>query len=102
GTGEIMEPEPLEDLAFALIQMKTEMLKRVDEAIRRCDEGTYGYCAECDDPIAEPRLRAMPFAVRCKDCEELREYTERRDRSQLQRLASALGSRFDSAPDRLA
>ena len=47
----------------------------------RLEEGNYGYCFECGDEIAEQRLRALPFAVRCKDCEEAREVAEQRERS---------------------
>jgi DnaK suppressor protein len=87
------EAEPEDDLVFALIQMKTEFLERVNEAIRRFDEGTYGYCVDCGEVIASPRLRAMPFAVRCRDCEERRE-DEHRERVQLHRVPSGLGSRY--------
>jgi DnaK suppressor protein len=78
--GETTEVHPENDLAFALVQLKWEVLTRIDEAMRRLDEGTYGYCGECGDAIASPRLRALPFAVRCKDCEEKHEQSERRER----------------------
>jgi len=70
---ETVEAEPEDDLLFALIQMKAEMLERVNQAVRHFDEGTYGYCVDCGEVIAAARLRAMPFAVRCLDCEETRE-----------------------------
>ena len=78
--GETTEVHPEDELAFALVQMKAQVLTRINEAVSRLDEGTYGYCDECNDPIAASRLRALPFAVRCKDCEELREQSERRER----------------------
>ena len=53
--------------------MKAETLTKIDEALRRLEEGTYGYCFECGEEVSESRLRALPFAVRCKDCEEARE-----------------------------
>ena len=90
---ETVEAEPEDDLVFALIQMKVEILERVDEAVRRCDEGMYGYCIDCGEGIAASRLRAMPFAVRCRECEEACEHERRRDRIQLQRVSSDLGSR---------
>jgi DnaK suppressor protein len=71
--GDTVEAEPEDDLVFALIQMKSEMLEKVNEAVRHLDEGTYGYCVDCGEVIASARLRAMPFAVRCRDCEETRE-----------------------------
>jgi DnaK suppressor protein len=54
---------------FALIQMKTETLTRIDAALARLDAGLYGDCNDCGDEISDKRLRAMPFAVRCTACE---------------------------------
>jgi DnaK suppressor protein len=78
-----------DEIEFALIQMKAETLNRIDEALRRLEEGTYGYCFECGDEISEKRLRALPFAVRCKDCEEAREVKLQRDRLMAQRRGAA-------------
>ena len=83
--GETSELDTQDELEFALIQMKAETVNRIDEALRRLDEGTYGHCFECGDDIGEARLRALPFAVRCKDCEEIRELAEQRERSAAQR-----------------
>src|SRR4249919_4314303 len=77
-----------DEIEFALIQMKAETLNKIDEALRRLEEGTYGYCFECGEEISEKRLRALPFAVRCKDCEEAREVAQQRERM-LQRRGSA-------------
>ena len=88
--GEAVEAEPEDDLAFALIQMKAEALERVDEAVRHFDEGTYGYCVDCGEVIASSRLRAIPFAIRCKECEEMREHTQHRERVQI--AASVVGT----------
>ena len=60
--------------------MKSETLNKINEALGRLEGNTYGDCFECGDEIAEPRLRALPFAVRCKDCEEARESAEQRAR----------------------
>ena len=86
--GESSEVDIQEDIEFALIQMKSETLNKINEALRRLDEGTYGNCFECGDEIAGPRLKALPFAVRCKDCEEAREIAERRERQMSQRRPS--------------
>lgn len=69
-----------EDIEIALMQMKSETLNRVNEALSRLEEGTYGNCFECGDEISEQRLRALPFAVRCKDCEEEREAAMEREK----------------------
>lgn len=74
--GDISEIDIQEDIELRLIQMKAEILKRIDESIARLDAGVYGYCSSCGEEIAMARLRALPFAVRCRDCEEQDE-TER-------------------------
>jgi DnaK suppressor protein len=83
------EADIQEDIEFALIQMKAETLQKIDEALVRLEEGTYGYCFECGDEISERRLRALPFAVRCKDCEEARELAQQRARVLAQRRGAA-------------
>ena len=87
-TGDGSEGDIQEDIEFALIQMKAETLSKIDEALTRLDDGAYGYCFECGEEIAERRLRALPFAVRCKDCEEARENAELRERTVAQRRSS--------------
>lgn len=77
--GESSELETREDIEVALFQMQAETLNKVNEALCRLDDGTYGHCAECGEQIAKARLRALPFAVRCKDCEEARETARQRD-----------------------
>src|SRR5690242_15212537 len=93
--GESSEVDIQEDIEFALIQMKSETLNKIDAALRRLEEGTYGDCFECGDEISEARLRALPFTVRCKDCEEARETAELRERM-AQRRGSSSAYLFDS------
>ena len=88
--GESSEVDIQEDIEFALIQMKSETLTKIDAALRRLEDGTYGDCFECGDQISEARLRALPFAVRCKDCEEARETAEQRERALAKRGSSGL------------
>jgi DnaK suppressor protein len=86
--GESSEIDVQEGIEFALIQMKAETLKKIDTALRRIGEGTYGECFECGEKIPEARLRALPFAVRCRDCEDAREVTELRERMTQRRVSS--------------
>jgi DnaK suppressor protein len=88
-SAESSEADIQDEIEFALIQMKTETLNKIDEALRRLEEGTFGYCFECGDEISERRLRALPFAVRCKDCEEAREVAQQRERLMAQRRGAA-------------
>jgi DnaK suppressor protein len=87
---ESSEADIQDDIEFALIQMKSETLNKVHDALARLEQGDYGNCFECGDEIAEKRLRALPFAVRCRDCEEARENAEQRERQQARRGASSL------------
>ena len=55
---ETSEADIQEDIEFALIQMKAETLQRINEALERLEEGTYGHCYECgdgDQPAAAAR-----------------------------------------------
>ena len=87
--GESSENDIQEDIELALIQMKAETLNKVDDALRRLEQGSYGNCFECGDEIAEKRLRALPFAVRCKDCEEAKELAEQRERHMASRRGTS-------------
>src|SRR5262245_30602144 len=86
---ESAEADIQEDLEFALVQMKSETLNKINDALARLEQGTYGNCFECGEEIAEKRLRALPFAVRCKDCEEAREVAEQRQRQLAARRGTA-------------
>lgn len=45
-------------------------LQQVNDALARLDAGEYGTCAECEEPISEARLRALPYATLCIQCAE--------------------------------
>lgn len=55
-------------------------LTKVNQALERLDEGTYGTCMQCAEPIPEERLRARPAAVLCIDCKEERERNENQEK----------------------
>jgi DnaK suppressor protein len=80
------------DLEFALIQMNNEALRRVDNALIRLEAGEYGCCCDCAAEISESRLRALPFAVRCRNCEQRREQGQDRVKELEQRRSG--GSLF--------
>jgi DnaK suppressor protein len=88
--GESSEVDIQDEIEFALIEMKAETLKKIDAALRRVGEGTYGECFECGEKIPAVRLRALPFAVRCRDCEEAREVAQWRERMTQRRGSSPL------------
>jgi DnaK suppressor protein len=56
----------------SLIERSEDRLRLIDQALARVDNGTYGTCAECGEDIPTERLRALPFALLCVDCQEKR------------------------------
>jgi DnaK suppressor protein len=63
----------VQEVDFALMQMKSETLRQIDEAVRRLEDGSYEVCAECGAEIGAARLKALPFADRCRGCQEVEE-----------------------------
>ena len=69
------------DREFSLDIASTEqtMLNRIDEALRKIQEGTYGICENCSKPISTKRLKAVPYAKLCIKCKEDEEKNVRRE-----------------------
>jgi DnaK suppressor protein len=63
----------------SLLVNEQALLTQVEAALRRIDEGTYGKCVNCGQPIPEKRLEAIPWAEYDVKCEE---QLERRNLSQ--------------------
>ncbi len=85
--GEVADTDMQDDIQFALLEMKAETLNRIAEALTRLEQGRYGWCHACGQEISEARLRALPFAVRCKSCEAARESDFLRAQLQARRVA---------------
>ncbi len=47
-----------------------KLLREVQAAMRRIDQGTYGVCNECEEPISAKRLAAVPWAKFCVSCQD--------------------------------
>jgi len=62
-----------QQMAIASQQQANDMLKSIELALRRIDDGDYGDCQQCGEPIAYARLQAQPFANLCIDCQSARE-----------------------------
>ncbi|MGE5358261.1 MAG: TraR/DksA family transcriptional regulator [Bacteroidales bacterium] len=71
------EVEARHDVNAALLEIRAETLRRIDEALRRLAAHSYGCCVDCGRQIAVVRLAALPFATRCTGCEEEREQASR-------------------------
>lgn len=63
------------DLNLAEIDRDADELRRIDTALARLSEGSYGLCEDCGQRIPEARLEAEPTALRCIRCQELYEKT---------------------------
>ena len=54
-----------------------KLLNKINSAVQRIDDGSYGYCAETDEPIAVARLEARPIATLSISAQEAHERAER-------------------------
>jgi DnaK suppressor protein len=57
-----------------------KLLRKIDSALARIDEGSYGYCDETGEEIGLKRLEARPVATLCLEAQERRELAERQFR----------------------
>ena len=58
------------EFMFALSDTERQILLEIEDALERLDDGTYGACLNCKDDIPKARLRAVPWARYCVDCQE--------------------------------
>jgi DnaK suppressor protein len=57
-----------QEFTLGLIENEQETLELVNEALVRMEQGTFGRCVECSEPISRPRLQAIPYARHCIRC----------------------------------
>jgi DnaK suppressor protein len=57
-------------IQLKLKQTDAKILRNIEEALWRLENGTYGICRECSEPIAPARLNAIPWARLCITCKE--------------------------------
>src|SRR6266542_4826026 len=55
---------------LALIDRLRGQLRDVERALRKMDEGTYGVCGRCGQPISPERLEALPYSTLCMSCKQ--------------------------------
>jgi DnaK suppressor protein len=65
------------EFLFELGNGDRRLLREVLTALRKFDEGGFGECERCSEPIAERRLEALPFARYCIGCQRLIEQEEK-------------------------
>ena len=69
------------ELAIRNVDRESALLRQVKAALRRIQDGSFGICIECESEISPKRLTALPWALRCIQCQDAadREARERAD-----------------------
>src|SRR5881394_3771972 len=57
-------------IQLKLKQTDAKILQAIEEALGRIEDGSYGVCRDCGEPIAAPRLTAIPWTRSCITCKE--------------------------------
>ena len=68
-----MDAMQAQAMAQASVQRRELMLRNIEAALKRLDNGGYGICRDCEEPINPKRLEFDPTALRCMDCESKRD-----------------------------
>ncbi|MEZ4381455.1 MAG: TraR/DksA C4-type zinc finger protein [Nannocystaceae bacterium] len=68
--------EYMQAFSFRLRGRERFLMDKIDLALRKLDEGIYGICEECEEPISIKRLQARPEAPLCIQCKEAQEREE--------------------------
>src|SRR5476649_1214314 len=66
-----------QNLVFKLRDRERLLLQKIDEALARIDEGSFGTCMECEEPIETRRLEVRPVSTLCIACKEKQEHREK-------------------------
>jgi DnaK suppressor protein len=66
------------NLMLRIRDRERKLITKIDEALGRIDDGSYGKCEECGQDIGIERLRARPVTTLCIDCKSLQEAQEKR------------------------
>ena len=62
-----------QEFTLGLIENEEEMLRAIDEALERIEDGTFGKCESCSKAIPRERLKAIPHASLCIECQRQEE-----------------------------
>ena len=66
-----------QNLLFRLRDRERQLLSKIDQALSKMDEGTFGTCEDCEEPIEPRRLEARPVSTLCIACKEREEHKEK-------------------------
>jgi DnaK suppressor protein len=76
-SGDVATVELNQSFTIRLREREEKLLKKIEAAIARIDEGTYGICGECGEAIDVKRLVARPVTTLCIDCKSRQEAEEK-------------------------
>jgi DnaK suppressor protein len=74
---DLASSEYLQSFEFRLRGREKSLLSKLDLALKKIEEGTFGICEICDEPIGKKRLEARPETTLCIKCKEDQEREER-------------------------
>jgi len=74
---DLASSEYLQSFTFRLRGREKTFLKKIDHALQKIEEGTFGVCEECEEPISIKRLEARPETTLCIRCKEDQERIEK-------------------------
>jgi len=83
------------EFALNLVSSEHDSVFEIDNALRRIDEGIYGFCDGCGCAIEKPRLQALPFARMCIRCQSEQE----KGRTRFRPFGDTLAQGVEQAPD---
>ena len=63
----------IRDTELSLMSEDDHKVRLIDAAIQRIEDGTFGVCSDCGEPIPDGRLKAIPYACLCVDCKSVHE-----------------------------
>ncbi len=74
---DLASSEYIQSFTFRLRGREKTFLKKIERALAKIDEGTFGVCEECEEPISQKRLEARPETTLCIRCKEDQERIEK-------------------------
>jgi DnaK suppressor protein len=68
------------EMSALALQSGSDLLRQVRLALQAIDDGVYGVCVSCEEEVSLKRLRAVPWALRCVQCQEKEDAAKARER----------------------
>lgn len=75
--GDLAVSELSLSMTLRLQERQAQLLQKIDRALGKIEEGSFGLCEQCDEPLNIARLKARPVATLCIACKEEQENRER-------------------------